>query len=198
MLPQWRVFQKKVDPKMAEPPAEKVEAERRGAALIRDLSASPTPDPVAKVAAIHAVAVPLSASLGEPKQPAAAADQAAVIASLQRGILAEQKKAEQWRAFAQKYAGKEIEGTGVNLAGPAGLVALVAVIALCVAVPPIGYALLRMLPVLWGYFSKTTSAVEEFVTEHKDAGEKLKNTLSRKMDEAQKAIVRQRFKRAAT
>lgn len=190
VMPQWRVFQKQVDPKLAEPTAEKIEAERRGAAFIRDLSATPTPDPVAKVAAIHAVAVPLSTSLGEPKKPAGPSDQAAVVAQLQQGLLAEQKKAEQWKAFAKKYAGKELEDTGVNLAGPAGLVGLVAVVALCVAVPPIGYALLRGIPLLWSFFRRTTQAIGEFGQSHPDSGEELAAALSRKMDNAHKRLVK--------
>lgn len=37
-LPQWRVFQKSVDAKMAEKPAEQTEAERRGAKFIKRLT----------------------------------------------------------------------------------------------------------------------------------------------------------------
>ena len=40
----------------------------------------------------------------------------AVVADLTAGLRAEQKKAEQWRAFARKYAGKEIEGAVQRIA----------------------------------------------------------------------------------
>lgn len=195
-LPQWRVFQKKIDPKVAEKPAAQIEAERRAAAYLRDVSAAPAPDTVAQVAQIHSVAMPLASSLGEPKSPVTPADQAAIIAELRAGKLAEQKKAEQWKAFAQKYAGQPLEDTGINLAGPAGLLALAGVVAACIACPAFGYMLLRMLPLLWGYFRRTTSAVSEFAAAHPAAGEQLKATLSRKMDTAHKTLV-QRHKVSA-
>ena len=147
------------------------------------------------MAAIHAVAVPLSSSLGQPKTAAAPADQALVIAELRQGVLAEQQRAEQWKAFAKKHAGKPIEGTGLNLAGPAGLLALAGIAAACIAFPAFGYLLLRVVPILWGYFTQTTAAIGGFVAERKDAGEDLKLKLSRKMDGAQKRLVRLRYAR---
>lgn len=194
-LPQMRVFQAKIDPALAEKPPAQVEAERRAAAFIRDTSAAPAANPVAQVAAIHAVAAPLSASLGEPKEPVTAEDKDRIIAGLRQGLLAEQKKAEQWKAFARKHAGREIEGTGLNLAGPAGLLALVGVIAACVACPALGYLLLRLLPLLWGFFRRTTTALHEFATEHPDAGEQVAQKLSARMDEAHKKLVRARAPR---
>lgn len=195
-LPQWRVFQAKIDPKLAEKPATQVEAERRAAKFIEQKSAALEPDAAKQVAAIHSVAVPLSSSLGEPAKSVAPTleDQSSVIAALRQGVLAEQKKAEQWRAFARKYAGKELEDTGVNLAGPAGLLALASIVAACIACPAFGYIVLRLLPVLWGFFTRTTAAVDEFTQSHSEAGEKLKQTLSRRMDEAHKALVRRRRK----
>jgi hypothetical protein len=89
-----------------------------------------------------------------------------------------------------RYGGTPLEDTGINLAGPAGLLGLIALIAACVAFPPIGLLLLRTLPVLWGYFSRTTQAIGEFTAAHPDAGEELKVNLSRRMDEAHKALVR--------
>jgi hypothetical protein len=80
----------------------------------------------------------------------------------------------------------------VNLAGPAGLLGLIGVVAACIAFPPIGYILLRALPVLWGFFRSTTSAISEFTTANPDEGERLKLTLSRKMDAAHKRLVKTR------
>lgn len=188
-FPQWRFFQKTVDAKLAERPADQVEAERRAAAFIRVTSETPWSDMRAQLEGVHRVAVPLSASLGEPKQPVAAADEAAVIASLRVGLLAEQKKAEQWRAFAKKYAGAELENTGINLAGPAGLVVLVGIVAACIACPALGYVALRVVPLLWGFFRTTTKAIGDFVQAHPDAGEELKATLSRRMDRSHKSLV---------
>jgi len=200
LLPEWRVFQKKIDPKLAEKPAAQIEAERAAAAYIvtRSQVSGRSPqvsDLSSQLSEIHSVAVPLAASLGAPNKPVTAADHARVIEQLTAGLRAEQKKAEQWRAFALKYAGKPIEDTGINLAGPAGLLGLAAVVALCIAVPPVGYVILRALPILWGFFRSSTSAIKEFADAHPRAGEDLAVTLSRKMDTAHKALVRKKAPR---
>ena len=197
-LPQWRVFQKKIDPTLAETPPEKVEAQRQAAAFIANESGTVGKEPAKQLATINAVAVPLSSSLGEPKKPATATGQREIIAALHRGIAEEQKRAEQWKEFAKKYAGRPIEDTGINLAGPAGLVGLIGVIGLCVAVPPVGYVLLRMLPILWGFFGRTTQAIQQFIESHPESAKDLQGTLSNKMDEAHKRIVRLRFNRKKT
>lgn len=195
-LPQWRVFQKTVPTDTGPAPAV-IESQRRAAALIVDLSASLSADPAKQVSDIHAVAVPLSVSLGEPLKRATVFQAPDVVASLRKSSLDAQAKAEKWREFARKYAGTPLEGTGINLAGPTGILALIAVIAACVAFPPIGYILLRALPVLWGFFRSTTSAISEFTTANPDEGERLKLTLSRKMDAAHKRLVKTRKVTAA-
>ena len=195
-LPQWRVFQKTVPTDTGPAPAV-IESQRRAAALIVDLSASLSADPAKQVSDIHAVAVPLSVSLGEPLKRATEFQAPDVVASLRKSSLDAQAKAEKWREFARKHGGTPLEGTGVNLAGPTGILALIAVIAACVAFPPIGYVLLRALPVLWGFFRSTTSAISEFTTANPDEGERLKLTLSRKMDAAHKRLVKTRKAPAA-
>lgn len=195
-VPQWRVFQKKVDAEMAQKPAAQVEAERQGAKFIVEASAAISADPAQQIADIHSVAIPLSSSLGEPKKQIKIADQIAVIKALESGLRAEQKKAEAWKAFATKYAGKPLEDTGINLAGPAGILGMVGIIAACIACPAFGYAILRLLPLLWGYFRRTTAAINEFAASNPDAAEQLKDTLSRRMDEAHKALVRKHATRA--
>ena len=195
-LPQWRVFQKTVPTDTGPAPAV-IESQRRAAALIVDLSASLSADPAKQVSDIHAVAVPLSVSLGEPLKRATVFQAPDVVASLRKSSLDAQAKAEKWREFARKHGGAPLEGTGVNLAGPAGLLGLIAVVAACVAFPPIGYVLLRALPVLWGFFRSTTSAISEFTTANPDEGERLKLTLSRKMDAAHKRLVKTRKATAA-
>ena len=195
-LPQWRVFQKTVPTDTGPAPAV-VESQRRAAALIVDLSASLSADPAKQVSDIHAVAVPLSVSLGEPLKRATVFQAPDVVASLRKSSLDAQAKAEKWREFARKHGGTPLEGTGINLAGPTGIVALIAVIAACIAFPPIGYILLRALPVLWGFFRSTTSAISEFTASNPDEGERLKLTLSRKMDAAHKRLVKTRKVTAA-
>jgi len=190
-MPQWRVGQKTV-PVDAGPSVQAVESQRRAAALIVDLSASLSSDPGKQVADIHAVAVPLSVSLGEPLKRATVFQAPDVVTALRKSSLDAQAKADKWREFSRKYAGTPLEGTGVNLAGPAGLLGLIGVIAACVAFPPIGYLLLRALPVLWGFFRSTTGAVAEFAASNPDKAQELKNTLSRKMDLAHKKLVKVR------
>ena len=194
-LPQWRVFQAKIDPKLAEKPAASIEADRRSAALIVDLSAAPTSNPTGRLAEIHAVAVPLSASLGEPLKRATVFEAPVVIAESRAGLLESQRRAEQWKAFARKYADKPIEDTGINLAGPAGLLALIALVAACIACPALGYLLLRVVPLLWTFFTRTTSAVSEFAKANPEAATELAGQLSSKMDAAHKALVKRRATR---
>lgn len=193
-LPQWRVFQKTV-PRDEGPTQAQVESQRRAAALIVDLSADPTANPIARIGEIHAVAVPLSASLGEPLKRATVFEVPQVIAASRAALLEEQAKAEKWREFARKYGGKELEDTGINLAGPAGLIGLVAVVAACVACPALGYLLLRVVPLLWSFFSRTTSAVAELAKDNPDAATALASKLSAKMDAAHKRLVKLRAER---
>jgi len=195
-LPNWRVFQKTV-PTDAGPTPAVVEAQRQGAKFIERKSAAPEVNPTKQLAAIHAVAQPLSRSLGEPAKPIADDDTRRTIEGLERATIEAQAKADKWREFARKYAGTPLEGTGINLAGPTGFLALIAVIALCIAFPPVAYLLLRALPVLWGFFRSTTSAISEFTASNPDEGERLKLTLSRKMDAAHKRLVKTRKAPAA-
>ena len=190
-LPQWRIFQTKVPTDTGPTPAV-VEAQRAGAKFIEQKSAAPEANPAKQLAAIHAVATPLSRSLGEPAKPIEHEDTRRTIAGLEKATLDAQAKATAWRDFSRKYGGTALEDTGINLAGPAGLLGLIGIIAACIAFPPIGYLLLRALPVLWGFFRSTTGAVAEFATAHPDAAVDLKATLSRKMDSAHKKLVRVR------
>lgn len=187
----WRLGQTKV-PIDAGPSAQSVDSQRRAAALIVDLSASVSSDPGKQIGDIHAVAVPLSVSLGEPLKRATVFQAPDVASALRKTALDAQAKAEKWRAFAAKYAGTPLEDTGINLAGPTGFLALIAVTALCVAFPPIGYILLRALPLLWGFFRATTNGVANFVAENPKAGADLKAQLSRKHDASHKILVKKR------
>ena len=194
-MPQWRVGQKTV-PIDVGPSVQSVESQRRAAALIVDLSASVSSDPGKQIGEIHAVAVPLSVSLGEPLKRATVFQAPDVAASLRKSTLDAQSKADKWRDFSKKYAGVPLEGTGINLAGPAGALGLIGVIALCIAFPPIGYVLLRMLPVLWGYFRSSTNGIANFIATRPEAAEDLKANLTRKMDASHKALVKLRGLRA--
>lgn len=195
--PNWRIFQKKIDPKMADPTERTIEGQREAAQFIEVKSApnslgpKPTADNYAEaMREIHEVAFGLSASLGEPKREIKVEDYSKIIAELRAGALAEQKKREAWQQFARKYANVPLEDTGINLAGPAGILVLVGIIAACVAFPALGYLLLRVIPVLFGFVRTTTQGVANFMATRPDAAADLQANLGRKMDRAHKAIVK--------
>jgi hypothetical protein len=190
MLPEWRVGQKKIDPALAEKPAQQVEAERRAAQWLAIHSAMVEPDARQQLLDIHGVASALSASLGEPKEPVAAEDKDAIIAELRRGIRAEQKKAEAWKAFALKYAHKPVEGTGVDLAPWGGGLGLVLIAAACIFVPGFGTLVLFVIRRLRGAVQQIAQGVEEYAIEHPEKAAELKEYLSSAMDRPAKAIMK--------
>lgn len=191
-LPEWRVWQKKV-PTDAKPPAQE-EAERRGAKLISIRSAAVEPDPVKQLAEIHEVAAPLSASLGEPLKPVEVEDHAAIVAELRRGILAQQKRADDWRAFALKYSGKEIEGTGFDLAGPGALAAIAAVLALLVFVPGAFTAALFVYKRLRATIQTMAQAIEETDAVNPELGAKIKKRVADIGDKSHSKIIERELK----
>lgn len=188
-LPSWRVGQKTIDAKMGEKPPAQTESERQGAKFIELKSAKLEADPAQQVADIHAVAVPLSSSLGEPAKTVTLEDKEAVIKSLQAGIRAEQKKADAWKAFAKKYHGTQLEGTGVDLAPWGGGLGLVALLAACVLVPGFGTFVLFVIRRLRGTVQQVAESVEAYSKENPDEAAKLKGYFSAKMDKAHKAII---------
>lgn len=184
---QWRVFQKKVPTETAAP-AEQIEGQRRAAAYIAKRTASPVVNAPAVVADVHDVAVSLSASLGEPAKPVAAEDREAVVKSLSAGLRAKEEQLERWKAFGRKYGGQPIEGTGINLAGPAGLLGLLATIAACVFIPGFGWMLLRLIPVLWAAVKRGAQALERLGTSAPAALAEVKAALPQREDAARKLI----------
>jgi hypothetical protein len=191
LMPEWRVFQKKVPASMGEKPPAQVEGEKQGAAFIRAVATPPVADPAKAVAAIYPVATALSASLGEPVKPVTVADQDAIINSLRAGLAAKDAQLDKWRQFGRKYAGAELEGTGIDVAGPTGLLILAAIVAACIFVPGFGYLALRVVPLLWRALRQTAVGIESFAKENVEAGATLKTDfLARKMDNAPKKLVK--------
>lgn len=188
-LPSWRIFQKKIDPKLVEKPDKQVEAERQAAKYIVLKSAAPFGNPVTQLEEIHSVAVPLSASLGEPAQVIVVQDKDSIIAALHAGMIAEQKKTEAWKAFATKYAGKEIEGTGVDLAPWGGGLGLIGLLAACILVPGFGTLVLFVIKRLRGTVQQISQGVEEYAAANPAAAADLKQKLRGTMDLAHQAIV---------
>jgi hypothetical protein len=189
---QWRVFQKKVDGADGVKPAAQVEGEKRAAAYIAKRSEPPKTETVLEMKTalgdIHVVATNLSSSLGQPAKAVTLEDKDAVIASLRQGLAAKDAQLERWRAFGRKYAGTPLEDTGINLAGPAGLLAFAAVIAAVIFVPGFGYVLLRLLPVLWAALKRSVAAVEAVASKAPEAVAAIKAALPQKEDGARKAV----------
>ena len=188
LLPDVRVFQKTI-PTDTGKPAKQTEAERMGAKYIAMRSAEPEPNAAAQIAAIHSVAVPLSNSLGEPVKPVSVAAIAPVINDLSAGLLAEQKKAEAWRAFGLKYGGKQIEGTGIDLAGPGAFLGVAGLVALFVFVPGALSIALVVIRRLRGTIQTMAQAVEEHAAENPEEGKAIKARVNAAADRIHAAII---------
>lgn len=190
-----RVFQKKVPTNTEKPPVQ-VEAEKSAAELIQLITTPPVKNPEKVVGDVHEIATGLSNSLGKPEVPVKLEDQSRVIADLRNGLLAKDKQLEAWKAFGRKYAGKELEGTGVDLGPWLGTGGLIGVIALCIFVPGAGFVILRVVPVLWGMVRRMATGVEAFAVAMPAEGDKLKHAfLDRSMNEIDKTIVKKRKKK---
>lgn len=189
IMPEARVFQKKVPVEQASP--EILEGQRQGAEYIEQKSASPGADPVKTIEEIHAVAAPLSASLGEPAKKITVDDSEVVIASLKKALLAEQKRADDWEKFSQKYAGTQLEGTGIDLATPGVFLGIGTLIALFIFVPGTLSVALFVMRRLRLTLQQTVKSVEEFAAENPEAAVSLKARQSSNLDRAEKALVAQ-------
>lgn len=188
-VPQWRIFQAKVDPKLAEKPEKQIEAERRAAKYIAQESRSLAPNPAQQVADINAVAEPLSQSLGEPKKPVEPADQSAIIASLRGALADSQAREDKWKEWARKHGGKELEGTGVNLFTPSALLGVAGLVALCVFMPGFLTFLLFVIRRFRSTTQQLAQAVEEFQIEEPAAAAKLKASFDATLDKSHKNVI---------
>lgn len=189
LLPEVRVFQKTVPVEQTAP--EILEGQRQGAKYIEQKSATPGADPIKTIADIHSVAVPLSTSLGEPKKPVTVEDKDKVIEALKKANLAEQRKAEDWKKFAQKYGGREIEGTGIDLAAPGAFLSVAGIVALFVFVPGTLTVALFFIRRLRLTLQNTVKSVQEFAEENPEAGAKLLARQSSNLDRSEKKLIGQ-------
>ena len=187
LLPSMRVFEKKVPVEQASPAI--VESQRQGAKFIEQVSIPSTADPIRALAAIHSVAIPLSSSLGEPKKAITIDSRDEVIAALKKSVLSEQKKADDWKQFAQKYGNKTIEGTGIDLAAPGALLGLVTLAALFIFVPGTLTVALFVIRRAKSTVTQIAQSVEEYAAKNPTAAADLKGRLSSNLDRAEKAVV---------
>lgn len=184
-LPQWRVFQAKVPAPLAKP-LDQTEFERRAAELLARR--------IEKPEALKPVAQQLSASLGAPAKPITEPDvekaSALSVDELQRGMAKMQAQLALLNRRLATYQGKEIEGTGFNLAGPTGLLSIAGIVALCIFVPGFLTFVLFVIRRLRGTIQQMAQAVEEYQVERPAEGRELKEWFSSAMDRGAKAIVK--------
>jgi hypothetical protein len=166
-----------------------LEGQRQGAKFIEQKSADPGEDLALALFDIHAVATPLSSSLGQPAKTVTVKDKDAAIRSLQKSNLAIQKKADDWKAFALKYQGKDLEGTGINLSGIGGFVGLGTILALIIFVPGGFTVFLFIIRRLRSSLTQVAQSIEEYATKNPDGAKDLKTRLSSNLDRAEKSIV---------
>lgn len=186
LLPEWRLFQKKVPAPIVKPAAQ-IETERRTADYIARTVTEPPQ--------IKAMARDLSESLGKPEHPIAADTapddaEARMAREWQKVLLKQQEQLDQLNALLAKSEGKKIEGTGINVFGFSVGAAGLALIVLCVMFPPLATILWAIFKRVSGALHSTAQGIAEFVKDNPDAGEKLKDYLSKTQDAAHKQIIR--------
>jgi len=183
MLPQWRLFQKKVPAPIVKPAAQ-IETERRTADYIARK--------IEKPEQLVPMAVQLSESLGEPERPITDELDAAEVRmekEWHKALLKSQEQLAELNALLAKTEGKKIEGTGFNAFGMSfGLGTLILII-LLVAFPPLGAILWAVFKRISGALTSTADGISKFVKYNPDAGEKLKGYLAKTQDAAHKQII---------
>lgn len=186
LLPEWRLFQKKVPAPIVKP-ASQVETERRTADYIARTVEQPPQ--------LKGMARDLSESLGKPEHPIAAdatPDDAEerMAREWQKALRKQQEQLDQLNALLAASEGKKIEDTGINVFGFSVGAAGLALVVLCVMFPPLATILWAIFKRVSGALHATAQGIANFVKDNPDAGEKLKDYLSKTQDAAHKQIIR--------
>lgn len=183
MLPQWRLFQKKVPAPIVKPAAQ-IETERRTADYIARK--------IEKPEQLVPMAIELSESLGEPEHPITDdldAAEARMAKEWHKTLLKSQQQLAELNTLLAKTEGKKIEGTGFNAFGISfGLGTLILII-LLVAFPPLGAILWTVFKRVSGALSATARGVADFIKDNPEAGEKLKASLAKTQDAVHKQLI---------
>lgn len=182
-VPEWRVFEKEVpEPTTVQP--ETLEAWRQAA----DFAERKVEEPAEATYVLDA----LTSSMGAPERPTD--DYEAIVQANTEAYRSYQAELRKINDFLRDYQGKEIEGTGLNLAAPLGGIGLIGIIAACVFIPGFATFLFWIIKRVWsntrGALSATVNAIEQFKQERPDEAALLLQNLSSKMDAAHKAVVR--------
>jgi len=203
-VPQWRVGQAEV-PKPLAKNEKLIESERQAADLLarrmvtlnRYVASVPHYSTIVKeMSELSDVSVSLSNSLGTPTVPIKDGPKASVVAveGIRKGIAEQQKQAGKLNKTLAKYAGKEIEDTGINLFGGSVVLSVGAFIAAIIFIPGFGTFILFAYRRMRKTVGQIAAGVEAHTVEDPAAGAALKEWLSAELDKSSKAIVAQEKK----
>ena len=134
------------------------------------------------------VARTLSHSLGEPSKQED--DPEKIIKSLRESIRKQQDELDNLNEELQKYQGKKIADTGVNVTGIGMSSSLIILIILCVLFPPILTVVFFVIKNLKRTIECLVTGVQDLVEKDPNAGRDFLGAMSRRMDNSQKGIVK--------
>lgn len=183
LMPEWRIFQKKVPAPIVKPAAQ-VELERQAAEYIARN--------VEKPVELKPIAVGLSKSLGVPDKPVMAIPAEAgpdFYDEWMKVLKKEQEQRDELNAMLAKQEGKKIEGTGYNIFGFSVGAAGLALIVLMVMFPPLATIIWAIFTRVSGALTTTAKGIAEFVKENPDAGKRLKEKLAQTQDAVHKQVI---------
>lgn len=176
-VPQWRVFQKEV-PDPVTKSEKQIEAERQSA----DLLARKIEQPVE----LKPVAQTLSESLGRPENPIEGEDIGKTSREATKAVSVAvrdyQERRDEQDDWLRRYAGLDIENTGVNLFGGSVVLSLGAVVALMVLVPGFGSLVIFMIRRIYASGKEVVEGIEVFKQAEPDKAAELEEWLSSYMN----------------
>lgn len=182
-VPEKRLFQAKV-PALPKPHPEKIEAERQASEyLVNRVTALPEPEPD-----LQTVSIALASSLGIAEQAPETAEE--VVTNLRTGQVKDRKELARFETKIERYKGKEIEDTGINVAPGLGVGMITLLVLACIFVPGFGSLLIFVFKRLRGTTQQIVKSIAEFEKADPENSAKLKSYLSSNMDRGQKLLVR--------
>lgn len=139
------------------------------------------------------VARTLSTSLGEPAKQED--DPEKIIKSLRENIRKQQDELDELNTKLEKYQGKKIAGTGINVMGIGLSGSVIALIVLCIIFPPVLTIVFFVIKNLKRTIECLVTGVQDLVERDPPAGRDFLGAMSRRMDTSQKGIIKSAKKR---
>lgn len=134
------------------------------------------------------VARSLSGSLGRPKKEVD--DASKVVQDLQIHVRKHEEEINALNNTLEQYSGKKIDGTGINVIGTGLPLSVIILIVLCILFPPIITVVFFIIKNLKRTIECLVSGVHDLVDNDPATGSNFLNTMSRRMDSAQKSAVK--------